>query len=279
LWGKKDKHCNPLDPADDEQGSYWDHVIIDPESKLIISLVVGQRTADTVVQVFTDFFDRTDGALPQLITTDEYAVYQPVILDTFGVWWREEMELTPEEIQEFEQVQMPEFYFPVEITYARVHKERKRGRVVEVTGEVILGSAEQAQEVVLEAGASQAINTSFIERWFATQRHFNARKRRKSYTFSKELSYHEACTWLVVLWYNFGWCVRTLREKLRRRPPRYRQRTPAMAAGLSDHVWSMEELLRYPLYAPKEDQGERRSRTYQDVLQRLKGVYPTPAAA
>jgi hypothetical protein len=279
LWGKKDKHCNPLDPADDEQGSYWDHAIIDPESKLIISLVVGQRTADTVVQVFTDFFDRTDGALPQLITTDEYAVYQPVILDTFGVWWREEMELTPEEIKEFEHVQMSEFHFPVEISYARVHKERKGGRVVEVTGEVILGSAEQAQEVVWEAGAAQTINTSFIERWFGTQRQFNARKRRKSYTFSKELSYHEACTWLVVLWYNFGWCVRTLREKLRRRPPRYRQRTPAMAAGLSDHVWSMEELLRHPLYPQKDDQSEKRSRTYQDVLERLKGVYPAPSAA
>ena len=79
---KKDKHCDPEDRADAEQGSYWDHVIIDPETKLIISLVVGRRDADTVVQVFTDFYDRTGGYLPELIATDGYAVYETVILDT-----------------------------------------------------------------------------------------------------------------------------------------------------------------------------------------------------
>jgi hypothetical protein len=70
LWEKKDKHCDPADAADAQQGRYWDHVLIDPETKLIISLVVGRRNTDTIVQVFTDFYDRTDGALPELITTD-----------------------------------------------------------------------------------------------------------------------------------------------------------------------------------------------------------------
>jgi hypothetical protein len=279
LWGKKDKQCDPLDPADAEAGSYWDHVIIDPESKLIISLVVGPRNADTVVQVFIDFFDRTDGALPELITTDGYKVYEPVILDTYGVWWRDEMGLTAEQVKEFEQAEMPEFYFPVEITYAKVVKEREGGRVVAVTKEVVLGSEEQAEKVLAESATSQTINTSFVERWFGTQRQFNARKRRKSYTFSKELSYHEACTWLVVLWYNFGWCVRTLRQKVQADPPRYQQRTPAMAAGLTDHPWSMAELLRYPLYPPADSPPKKTPRTYQEVLDRLKGVYPVEPAA
>jgi hypothetical protein len=278
LWEKKDKQCDPLNPADALAGSYWDHVIIDPESKVIISLVVGPRNADTVVQVFTDFYDRTDGALPELITTDGYAMYLPVILDTYGVWWRDEMDLTAAEVKDFAQAGMPEFYFPVEITYAKVLKEREGGRVVAVRDEVVLGSQEQAEEVLAESASSQTINTSFVERWFGTQRQFNARKRRKSYTFSKELTYHEACTWLVVLWYNFGWCVRTLRQKVQADPPRYHQRTPALAAGLSDHAWSMEELLRYPLYPPKEPR-EKRVRTYAEVLERLKGVYPGEAAA
>ena len=278
MWEKKDKQCNPLDPADACQGSWWDHVIIDPETKLIVSLVVGQRNADTVVQVFTDFLDRTDGALPELITTDGYARYYPVILDTYGVW-RAELELTAEEEKLFDHEQIPEFSFPVEITYATVVKERQRGRVVAVTEEVVLGSEEQAEKVLDESENSQTLNTSYVERWFGTQRHFNARKKRKSYTFSKELSYHEACTWLVVLWYNFGWCVRTLRQKVQRKPPRYYQRTPAMAAELTDHVWSMEELLRYPLYAAKDGTAEKKVRTYKDVLDRLKGVYPVAPAA
>jgi hypothetical protein len=245
-------------------------VIIDPESKLIVSLVVGKRNADTVVQVFTDFYDRTNGCLPELITTDEYAVYETVILDTYGVWC-EELELTPEEEEEFKQAGMPEFYFPVEITYATVHKEREGGRVVKVTEQLVLGNEEQLEQTLAESEQSQTVNTSFVERWFGTQRQFNGRKKRKAYTFSKELSFHQACTWLVVVWYNFGWCVRTLRQQVQEAPPRYKQRTPAMAAGLADHPWTMEELLRYPLYPPK-DTTRAKVRTYDEVLERLNGV-------
>jgi hypothetical protein len=277
LWGKKDKQCDPDDPDDAEQGSYWDHAIIDPETKLIVSMVVGRRNADTVVQVFTDFYDRTDGNLPELIATDGYAVYETVILDTYGLWLTE-VELTAEEVEEFRQAGMPEFYFPVEITYARVLKEKEGGRVVGVTSEVVLGSEEQAEKTLEESERSQTINTSFVERWFGTQRQFNGRKKRKAYTFSKELSFHEACTWLVVVWYNFGWCVRTLRQQVQEDPPRYHYRTPAMAAGLTDHAWSIHELLRYPLYPPKEAPQKSRPRTYADVLERLEGVFPVTAS-
>ena len=234
-------------------------MIIDPETKLIISLVVGRRHADTVVQVFTDFYDRTDGALP---------VYEAVVLEAYGVW-REELGLTPKEQPGFERTGMRAFYFPVEITYATVHKEREGGRVVEVTSQVVLGSEGQAEKTLQESERSQTINTSFVERWFGTQRQFSGRKKRKAYTFSKELSFHEACTWLVVVWYNFGWCVRTLRQKVQEDPPRYHYRTPAMAAGLADHVWTMHELLSYPLYPPKVAPLKSKIRTYKDVLERL----------
>jgi len=246
-------------------------VIIDPEAKLIVSLVVGRRNADTVVQVFTDFWERTGGYLPELITTDEYAVYETVILDTYGVW-RAELDLTAKEEQEFEQKEMPAFYFPVEITSATVPKERAGGRVVQVTEQLVLGSEEQLEQTLAASEHSRTVNTSFVERWNGTQGQFNARKKRKAYTFSKELSLHEACTWLVVVWYNFGWCVRTLRQQVQETPPRYEQRTPAMAAGLADHPWTMEELLHYPLYPPGDGTPTRKPRTYAEVLERLKGV-------
>jgi IS1 family transposase len=239
---------------------------------LIVSLVVGRRDADTVVQVFTDFFERTGGYLPELITTDEYAVYETVILDTYGVW-REELALTPEEEQAFERNGMAEFHFPEEITYATVHKERQGGRVVRVTEQLVLGSEEQLEQTLSGSGPSRTVNTSFVERWNGTQRQFNGRKKRRAYTFSKALSLHEACTWLVVVWYNFGWCVRTLRQKVQEAPPRYHRRTPAMAAGLTDHPWAMRELLTYPLYPPKDAPQIRKPRTYQDVLERLKGAF------
>jgi len=246
-------------------------VILDPDTKLIVSLVVGRRNADTVVQVFTDFYGRTGGYLPELICTDEYAVYEAVILDTYGVWLKE-LGLTEQEWEEYGWAQMPPFNFPEEIAYARVHKERAGGRVVEVSTRVLYGSDEQVEQTLAESEQSQAINTSFVERWYGTQRQFNARKKRKAYTFSKELGFHEACTWLVVVWYNFGWCVRTLRRKVQEEPPRYDQRTPAMAAGLADHPWAMEELLCYPVYPPTDGTPSGKVRTYEEVLERLKGV-------
>jgi hypothetical protein len=235
--------------------------------------VVGRRDADTVVQVFTDFYERTDGYLPELICTDEYAVYRTVILDTYGVL-RSELELTPEEEAQFS---LGEFHFVEEVAYATVHKHKEGGRVVEVTQRLVLGGEERLQETLEGSERSRTVNTSFVERYHGTQRHFNARKKRKAYTFSKELGFHEAATWLVVLWYNFGWCVRTLREKVQDDPPRYRRRTPAMAAGLSDHAWAMRELLCYPLYPPAGAPPQARPRTYADVLERLKGVFVADA--
>jgi hypothetical protein len=59
--------------------------LLDPESKLVVSLVVGRRTAETALEAFLDFYERTDGCLPELITTDEYAPYLAVIVSVYGV--------------------------------------------------------------------------------------------------------------------------------------------------------------------------------------------------
>ena len=40
---KKQKNCNPADPADDHKGDWWDHVAYDPEHKLVLAVVPGAR--------------------------------------------------------------------------------------------------------------------------------------------------------------------------------------------------------------------------------------------
>jgi hypothetical protein len=250
-WGKKDKHCDPSDPGDREQGSYWDHVLIDADSRLIVTLVIGRRDTETARQAFADFYRRTDGDLTPLITSDEYAPYLTVIMDTYGVR-KEELELTEEQKIEYGYESMPEVYFPVEMAYATVHKEREKGRVVGVEQRLVLGTEEQLSAALEQGTTSATVNTSYVERSHGTQRHFNARKARKVYTFSKELAWHVAVTWLCVTFYNFGWRPRTLRERVQQDPPRYHYRTPAMVAGLTDHAWSMADILTYPLFASND---------------------------
>ena len=83
--------------------------------------------------------------------------------------------------------------------------------------------------------------TSFVERQHGTERHRNARKSRRTYRFSKDWRVHEAMTYLTMHSSNFCWPVRTLSD--RDDAGRLRQRTPAMAAGLT---WSIHEWLTLP---------------------------------
>jgi hypothetical protein len=53
--GKKQKRCDPHDPADARQGDCWDHVAFDPEHRLVISVVVGKRTDANARQVVHEF--------------------------------------------------------------------------------------------------------------------------------------------------------------------------------------------------------------------------------
>jgi hypothetical protein len=212
-----------------------------------VTLVVGRRTADTALEAFLDFYTRTDGQLPALITADEYAPYFSIIVSAYGVL-KGDLELTAAEKGEFGWEQLPPLYFPVEIAYATVQKERARGRVVRVEQRLRLGTAEQVAETLRQGPTAGTINTSYVERWIGTNRHFNARKARKVYTFSKDLQFHVAVTWLVVVFYNFCWKPQPLREQFQAEPPRYHDRTPAMAAGLATAPWSLTDILRYPIY-------------------------------
>lgn len=233
--------------------------MLDTESRLIVSIVVGRRTTATLQQAWTDFYQRTDGGLPALITTDEYAAYLTIIVSTYGVR-KEDLEMTEAQKEEYGWDEMPAVYFPVEISYATVHKEREQGRVVRVEQRVIFGTAVQVAEALAAGKTAPSINTSYVERWNGTQRNFNARKTRKTYCFSKELSFHIAVTWLCIVAYNFWWKPRTLREQVQVDPPRYVYRTPAMVAGLVAEPWSVAQILRYPLYHQRTPQKQHKRR-------------------
>jgi hypothetical protein len=131
------------------------------------------------------------------------------------------------------------------VTYATVRKKRQNNRVVAVDRTVVLGTQEAVDRVLKGSVCSRTINTSFVERQQATARGQNARQSRRTYRFSKDWEVHESMSYFTRYRYNFCWPVRTLRA--RGTEGRWQQRTPAMSAGLSDHIWSMEEWLSFPV--------------------------------
>ncbi len=130
------------------------------------------------------------------------------------------------------------------LAYATVHKTRSKGRVVKVEQRVIFGTTQAVGAALARSSSSRAVNTSFVERQNGTDRHRNARKARKSYCFSKDWAVHQAITYFTMYSYNFCWPVRTLR--IRGEDGAWQRRSPAMAAGMADHVWSLSEWLTLP---------------------------------
>src|SRR5262249_46237019 len=81
---KKEKNCDEDDPEDRFRGDCWDHVAFDPEHRLVLAVIPGQRTGATVQDLVQDVKERLDGRTPELITTDEYAPYKEAILEVYG---------------------------------------------------------------------------------------------------------------------------------------------------------------------------------------------------
>jgi hypothetical protein len=236
--GKKEKHCDRADPADDLCGDCWDHVALDAESRLVLSVVPGRQSGEHTQLLVEDVQRRTGGRPLRLFSSDENAAYAEAILEVYGRTVRPRRK--GRRGRKPKPVKVP----PEGLTYATVHKTRQKNRVVKVEARVVYGTKKAVKAALAASAVSEAVNTAYVERHNGTDRHRNARKARKTYRFSKDWGAHEAMTYFATYSYNFCWPVRTLRQGSRRKG--YRQRTPAMAAKLTDHVWTLQEWLAFP---------------------------------
>jgi len=127
--------------------------------------------------------------------------------------------------------------------YLQVIKERDdAGQVTGTKKKAIFGELESLSEIFEE-------HTAYVERTHLTMRQMNSRLIRKGLGFSKEISMHRAAAGWEDAIYNLTRTHKSLRidltGPLNGRPGRrWKRRTPAMAAGLTDQVWSTENLLR-----------------------------------
>ena len=165
---KKEKNCDEDDPEDQFRGDCWDHVAFDPEHRLVVSVVPGERTGESVRELVTDVKERLGGRAPELITTDEYTAYEGAILEAFGT------KVVPPRTGKPGRPRKPYKVAPAGLHYATVHKTRKKGRVVDVVTQVIFGTAAAVEAALVKSGVSHRINTAFVERHNGTDRNRNA---------------------------------------------------------------------------------------------------------
>lgn len=120
--------------------------------------------------------------------------------------------------------------------YVKVVKQRDGHRVVGVYATVVYGDPKTTLE---QLGG----HTAYVERTHLTSRQMNARLVRKTLSFSKKAQFlKDASAWEDNV-YNLTRSLETLRQECWQGRRRWHRRSPAMAAGLTNHLWTIRELL------------------------------------
>ena len=134
----------------------------------------------------------------------------------------------------------------------------EKKRVVDITRKMVQGTLEQAQVLLSASHGGTVLNTAFIERLNGTIRQRLASLTRKCRHAARRLAALESGMWLLGCTYNLCWP----HHELSRQATKAREGggavllTPAMASGLTDHIWCIQELLSFrvaplPWVAPK----------------------------
>jgi IS1 family transposase len=184
-------------------GDVWTWTAIDADSKLIPSWAVGGRDAATGHAFVLDLASRLANKVQ--LTTDGHKVYLEAVEGAFGSNIDYAMLVKMYEGDSGKKASAEVRYSPAQCTGSRTQR--------------ITGDPDPAH-----------ISTSYAERANLTMRMGMRRFTRLTNAFSKKVDNHKAAIALHFMHYNFARIHKTLRV------------TPAMEAGVADHVWSLEEI-------------------------------------
>lgn len=186
-----------------EVGEAWTWIAIHPASQLTVSFHVGKRTEEDAKAVVADLRSRLV-VMPSLITSDGLAAYISPVWESFGPG----------------------------VNYAQVIKNFSgRGELGPDHRYEPPRNPTLTKRAVFGAPDLDRATTSHVEHNNLVTRHFDGRMRRLCLAFSKKLDNHRAAATLAYVYRNFCHVPRNLRV------------TPAMAAGVTDHLWDLVEFM------------------------------------
>ncbi len=214
--------------------------------RLVLAFVIGKRDQAGADLLLARVAYMTDEHIP-LFISDQLPEYRNALLNTYGEWYQ------PQRQGSRGAYPKRRLRPPANLIYAQVVKRREGRRVVGVSTRLIFGTPEALAARVADSPVSRTVNTSFVERDNLTQRQSNRRLTRRTNGFSKDLTWFEKQLWLSLAYYHLVLPHTSLQERLPTPEPtrgagsprKWRPVTPAMAAGLTDHVWTTHELLAY----------------------------------
>jgi len=228
-----------------ERSPQWVWVAMDPESKLLLAIDVGNRTLAMAQRFVHQVAQVLAPDCVPLFLTDGFREYLTALLTHYGYW------VQPPRRQGQGPLPKQRWRPLPQLLYAQVIKTVRRRRLVRVSHRVVFGTLEAIQAVLAPHGWQ--INTAFVERINLTIRqHVAAVGRRVSTLCKGEDGMRQQLT-LYSVYYNFCLPHASLRQPLPQLVPlhstgsaqQWRPCTPAMAAGLTDHIWTLGEVLLF----------------------------------
>jgi len=228
-----------------ERSPQWVWVAVDPESKLLLALDVGERTLAMAQCIVHHVAQVLAPDCAPLFLTDGFREYLTALLTHYGQW------VQPPRRQVQGPAPKPRWMPLPQLLYAQVVKTVRRRRLVRVSPRVVFGTLEVINAVLAPHGWH--INTAFVERLNLTIRQHVAAVGRRVSTLCKGETGLQQQLAVFHCYYNFCLPHTSLRLPLPQPKPTngsgsatpWRPCTPAMAAELTDHVWSVREMLLF----------------------------------
>ena len=216
-----------------EAGEFWVWVSFVPQHRLVLATQVGRHEEADAAAVVEKSKARLRRPWPWFIS-DGWDAYIEGLLHSFSQVRERPRTGRPGRPPGSERIPDPN------LRYAQLVKLRKKGRVVGTQKRVIFGEEES-----VDLGQ---VSTSLIERENLSFRQENRRLSRKTLGFSKSVQMLNHQVTLYRVYSNFVRLHRGLRQRacepvVGRVRRKWRGRTPAMSAGITDHAWTLEELL------------------------------------
>ena len=228
-----------------ERSPYWVWTAMDPTSKLLLVIDVGSRTLVMAQRVVHQVTQMLAPACVPLLLTDGFKEYRTAILAHFGSW------MHPERRQAKGPSPQPRWMPLPDLLYAQIVKSYRRRRIVGVKHCVVFGTQLAVEQLLAACGWT--INTSFVERLNLDLRQRVAAIGRRVNTLCQDEAGLRDQLALFHVYHNFVLPHASLRQPLPLPEATngsgsakvWRPCTPAMAAGLTEHVWSLKEVLLY----------------------------------
>src|SRR6266478_978943 len=224
---------------------HWVWAAIDPVTKLLLTVAVGDRTLAMAQRVVHQVVQVLAPDCVPLFLTDGFTEYTTALLTHYGQW------MHPPRQRAQGPAPKPRWMPLPGLLYAQVVKTVRRRRLVDVKHRVVFGTLEAIQQVLAACGWQ--INTAFVERLNLSIRQHVAAVGRRVTTLCKGEDGMRQQLALYHVYDNFCLPHASLSQPLPQPVPthgtgsakRWQPRTPAMAAGLTEHVWTLREVLLF----------------------------------